>query len=95
MLGPLELRTSRVTGGPLAAVRLGPPKQRAVLALLAMHADRVVPTDLIVDAVWGDTPPANPLGTLQVYVSHVRRLLDPVRTGGPPTVLVSAAHGTA
>jgi len=50
VLGPLELRTSRVTGGPLAAVRLGPPKQRAVLALLAMHADRVVPTDLIIDA---------------------------------------------
>jgi len=50
VLGPLELRTSRVTGGPLAAVRLGPPKQRAVLALLAMHADRVVPTDLIVEA---------------------------------------------
>jgi DNA-binding SARP family transcriptional activator len=79
----------------LAAVRLGPPKQRAVLALLAMHADRVVPTDLIVDALWGDTPPANPLGSLQVYVSHLRRLLDPVRTGRPPTVLVSAAHGTA
>ena len=93
VLGPLELRTSPGEGEPLIAVSLGPPKQRAVLALLAMHADRVVPADTIVDALWADAPTANPLGNLQVYVSHLRRLLEPQRAGRPPAVLVSAADG--
>ena len=65
-----------------------------MLALLAMHADRVAPTDLIVEAR-GATLPRQPAGKPQVYVSHLGQLLDPVRTGRPPTVLVSAAHGTA
>ena len=35
-------------------VDLGPHKQRALLALLLIHVDRVVPTDRILDALWGD-----------------------------------------
>ena len=85
MLGPLQLE---VDG---ALVPLGPPKQRAVLALLAMHADRVVPVDTIIESIWDGAPPANAVGNLQAYVSNLRRLLEPDRRR--PSVLVSAAQG--
>ncbi|MBP2707801.1 AAA family ATPase [Microbispora sp. RL4-1S] len=86
VLGPMEL----VVAGQ--AVPAGPPKQRALLALLAMHADRVLPTDLLADRLWSGNPPTR--GSLHVYVSNLRRLLEPDRRpGATPTVLVSAADG--
>jgi DNA-binding SARP family transcriptional activator len=76
------------------AVPAGPPKQRALLALLAMHADRVLPADLLADRLWSGNPPASAQGSLQVYVSNLRRRLEPDRRpGATPTVLVSAADG--
>ena len=67
--------------GPLEAVRdgrpvdLGSPKQRAVLASLVLETGRVVPTERLVDQVWGDDPPGNVAASLQAYVSNLRRLL--------------------
>ncbi|HEX4820430.1 MAG TPA: BREX system ATP-binding domain-containing protein, partial [Acidimicrobiales bacterium] len=59
--------------GPL---ELGPPKQRAVLAVLLVEAGRVVATDRIVELLWGeDAPKART--SLQAYISHLRRILDP------------------
>ncbi|MEV7968715.1 BTAD domain-containing putative transcriptional regulator [Sphaerisporangium sp. NPDC088356] len=76
------------------AIPAGPPKQRALLALLAMHADRVLPADLLVDRLWSGNPPASAQGSMQVYVSNLRRRLEPDRRPGTtPTVLVSAADG--
>ncbi|GIH42330.1 hypothetical protein Mco01_53300 [Microbispora corallina] len=76
------------------AVPAGPPKQRALLALLAMHADRVLPADLLADRLWSGNPPASAQGSLQVYVSNLRRRLEPDRRPGTtPAVLVSAADG--
>ncbi|WP_214105231.1 BTAD domain-containing putative transcriptional regulator [Acrocarpospora catenulata] len=86
VLGPLEL----VVAGQVVPV--GPPKQRALLALLAMHADRVLPADLLADRLWSGDPPAR--GSLHVYVSNLRRRLEPDRRqGASPTVLVRAAGG--
>ena len=48
ILGPLEARAGDQT------VDLGAHKQRALLALLLIHVDRVVPTDRILDALGGD-----------------------------------------
>ena len=48
ILGPLEVCAD---GAP---VDLGPPKQRALLALLLLDVDRVVPTDRILEQLWGD-----------------------------------------
>ncbi|MEV4460477.1 BTAD domain-containing putative transcriptional regulator [Microbispora sp. NPDC049633] len=88
VLGPMEL----VVAGQ--AVPAGPPKQRALLALLTMHADRVLPVDLLADRLWSGNPPASAQGSLQVYVSNLRRRLEPDRRpGATPTVLVSAADG--
>ena len=86
--------------GPIAvqvldqAVDIGGPKQRALLAILTLHADRAVSTDLLVDALWPDAAPAGAAGTLQTYVAGLRRVLEPARTArGPATVLVTAPPG--
>ena len=70
VLGPLEVSEA----GNL--FRLGGPKQRAVLAMLLLHANEVVSADRLVEAVWGEKPPANARQTLQVYVANLRRLLN-------------------
>ena len=69
LLGPLEASE----GG--RDVRLGPPRQRIVLAMLALAAPDVVSTDRLVDGLWGEDTPNNPLGALQVYIHGVRKSL--------------------
>src|SRR4051794_8711759 len=73
LLGPLE---AVVDGVPVV---LGPPQQRAVLALLLLNANEVVSRDRIVDELWGERPPTTAAKLVQVYVSALRKLLDPDR----------------
>ena len=73
LLGPLEI----VIGGN--PVHLGAAKPRALLALLLLQRNQVVPTDRLVDELWGDEPPARATKTLQVYVSQLRKALGPDR----------------
>ena len=78
--------------GPLAVwmegheVPLGAPKQRALLALLLLRANQVVPTARLIDELWGERPPARAVKTVQVYVSQLRKLLGEgvieTRSGG-------------
>src|SRR5262249_32827151 len=58
---------------------LGGPKQRAVLAMLLLEPNRVVSTDRLVDGLWDDEPPLRAAATLQVYVSNLRKVLEPGR----------------
>ncbi|HVV12745.1 AfsR/SARP family transcriptional regulator [Amycolatopsis sp.] len=69
LLGPVEL------SGPGGPVRLGGPKQRAVLAALLLNANRVVPDQQLISLVWGGDPPASVRGQVQVYVSELRKLI--------------------
>ncbi|HYG93206.1 MAG TPA: BTAD domain-containing putative transcriptional regulator [Nocardioides sp.] len=69
VLGPFEVRIGE------RPVDLGSPKQRAVLGVLAALAPAAVPTQRLVDELWGDAGPANPLRSLQVYVSGLRAAL--------------------
>src|SRR3954447_24540592 len=78
LLGPVAVDDGEV---PLD---LGPPKQRALLALLALHADTVVPLDTLVDRLWNGAPPGRAEAGLQIYVSHLRSLLEPGRRRGDP-----------
>ncbi len=88
ILGPVEVRS----GDEL--LDLGGPKQRAVLAVLVLRVGRVVTVDRLVDELWGDEPPARALGTLQAYVSNLRRVLEPGRAPRTPaTVLASRPPG--
>jgi DNA-binding SARP family transcriptional activator len=85
--------------GPIAAERdgdmvsLGGPRQRAVLARLALVAGQVVTVDRLVDDVWAGDPPATAVNTLQSYVSLLRRALGDarlLRREGPGYVLTAA-----
>ncbi len=88
VLGAVEVRRD---GHP---VELGGPQQRAVIAHLALDAGRVVSVERLIDRLWGDDPPRTPLGTLQSYVSRLRRAMEPTReAGAAPQVLVSEAPG--
>lgn len=90
VLGALEVRHD---GRP---VELGALKQRALVAVLAMARGWPVSVDAIVDVLWGDDPPPGVSGTLQSYVSQLRRVLEPDRAPrAPATVLVTAAPGYA
>ncbi|MGW7410363.1 BTAD domain-containing putative transcriptional regulator [Streptomyces sp. NPDC054833] len=54
---------------------LGPPRRRTLLALLLIRLGRVVPTELLVEELWGDRAPRHAVATLQSHVSHLRRAL--------------------
>ncbi|MEO7070021.1 MAG: BTAD domain-containing putative transcriptional regulator, partial [Nostocoides sp.] len=88
VLGPLE-----VTGpdGPMA---LGGPRQRAVLAMLVIHAGQEVPTSRLIDGVWAEAPPPTAERTLHAYVARLRGLLEPDRAAGAtPTLLTRTTLG--
>src|SRR2546430_3189113 len=69
ILGPLEaLRDGK-------RVALGGPKQRTVLALLLLEANRLVSADEIVDRLWPTKPPGEPRTALQGYISNLRKAL--------------------
>jgi DNA-binding SARP family transcriptional activator len=60
-------------------VHLGPPKQRALLAWLLLHANRVVSRDRLIDALWGERPPETAVSALQGYVAGLRKALGAER----------------
>ena len=73
-------------------IDLGGQKQRAVLAILAMHAGRVVSIDTLVDQLWGEQPPKTAVTSLQNFISQLRKALgvDAVVTK-PPGYLLDVA----
>lgn len=75
LLGPVT-----VTVGGLP-VPVGGPGVRALLALLALNANRVVTQDEIVDALWGHDPPATARTIVHGHVSHLRRSLTAAQMG--------------
>jgi DNA-binding SARP family transcriptional activator len=70
ILGPLEVLHAG------ASLPLGGAKQRAVFAMLALHANRVLPMDTLIDGLWAEAAPADPANVIQVYVSRFRKLLS-------------------
>ncbi len=55
---------------------LGRGRQRALLGMLLLRANEVIAQDVLVDALWGESPPPTALTALHGYVSRLRRLLD-------------------
>src|SRR5882757_10592326 len=79
-----------------ARVEVGGPKQRAVLTALLVRAGRVVSLDQLIDDLWPGVPPARAAATVQVFVSNLRRALEPDRPrGAPPRLLVTCSPGYA
>ena len=85
VLGPLEvLDDGRV-------IDLGAPRQRALFAVLLLHANEVVSTDRVAEALWPDGSPKTAAKVIQVYVSALRKALgssrDALETRGPGYML--------
>src|ERR687887_2553119 len=73
VLGPLEvLEDGR-------QIEIGGAKQRALLAILLLHANEVVSTDRLIDALWEEAPPETAQKALQVYISQLRKTLGKER----------------
>src|SRR5215213_1596143 len=70
LLGPIEARFGDRT------VVLGARKQRAVLAMLGLEANRTVSADRLAEGLWGEEPPSSAPKMVQLYVSHLRRTLE-------------------
>ena len=83
LLGPLEIRAGEDWRG------IGAPKWRSVLAALLINAGQIVPADVLINEVWGDTPPAKAGNLISIYVLRLRRLLG----DGDSTLLVTRAPG--
>ncbi len=77
-------------------IDLGGPRQRSVLARLLVARGRVLPAETLVEDVWPLDTPVSGQATLQVYVSNLRRALEPDRKRrAPATLLLSVAPGYA
>jgi predicted ATPase/DNA-binding SARP family transcriptional activator len=85
LLGPLEVRREDET------LALGGAKQRALLAILLLHANRVVARERLAELLWSEDPPPTAEHVIEVYVSQLRRVLEP--DGAPYTVLVRKPSG--
>ena len=84
ILGPLEV--SDETGH----VALGGPKQRGLLAILVLEAGRVVPTDRLIDLLWGEEAPKTATASLQNPIGRLRKALgSDVLETRPPGYLLS------
>jgi ABC-type transport system substrate-binding protein/DNA-binding SARP family transcriptional activator len=56
-------------------IALGGTKQRATLAMLALHVNEPVSSDRLIEALWGEEAPASAQKMVQLYVSQLRKLL--------------------
>jgi DNA-binding SARP family transcriptional activator/WD40 repeat protein len=85
VLGPLEVR-----GADSAPVTVSGPLRRQVLAALLCRPDTAVPATLLIEDVWGATPPRSAAVTLR---SHLTRLRDDLGRGDAADVLFTDATG--
>src|SRR5258708_26806954 len=73
--GPLEVSANS------RAIDIGGLKQRALLAILLLRANQPVSRDVLVHQLWGDGPPAGAQHSLEVYISRLRKTLEPAAGG--------------
>jgi DNA-binding SARP family transcriptional activator len=69
ILGPLEVVDQDIS------LRLGGAQERALLALLVLHANEIVSVDRIVEEVWGSAPPTSAAKIVQIHISQLRKAL--------------------
>lgn len=62
-------------------------KVEALLTVLLIRADQVVPIDRLMTEIWGDTPPRRATAGLHVYISQIRKFLNGLRQGSESPVL--------
>jgi DNA-binding SARP family transcriptional activator len=88
VLGPLEVRREDRT------IDIGSAMVRTLLARLLLDAGRVVSVARLIDDLWDGAPPPSAHATLQSYVSHLRRALEPGRAArDAASVVITRAPG--
>ena len=88
ILGPLQVLRCGV------GVNLGGPRQRVVLARLLVDPGHSVPLGVLAEAIWSGAVPRGYVSTVQTYVFHLRRSLEPARPRrAPASVLVGDSGG--
>ena len=75
LLGPVEIV------GAEGSIAVGGPKERALLAFLALRVNETVSEATLIDALWAEDPPRTAVRTLQAYLSRLRRGLQEVAEG--------------
>jgi DNA-binding SARP family transcriptional activator len=80
ILGPLEVEQNG------NALRLGGKQRQSLLAVLLLHANEPVPSEQLIDELWGDAPPDTAAKIIQNNVSQLRKLLR-------PEVLITSGRG--
>jgi DNA-binding SARP family transcriptional activator len=88
ILGPLEVLSRN------CRIEVSSAKERLLLAVLVLHVGEVVSFDRLIEVLWGAEPPATAANTLQTYVSHLRRTLEPDRAPrAKDGLLCTRGHG--
>jgi ABC-type transport system substrate-binding protein/DNA-binding SARP family transcriptional activator/streptogramin lyase len=86
LLGPLEVTVDGT------AVDLGGLKQRALLAVLLLHANQPVQRDVLIDRLWGEHPPASAEHAVNVYIWRLRKALQAAAPGAEGVVTRQGAY---
>ncbi|MFI5495982.1 BTAD domain-containing putative transcriptional regulator [Actinoplanes sp. NPDC051859] len=86
------LGSMQVHRGPVP-IDLGPAKQRAVLAALALHVGHPVSIDCLLTLVWGAAQPVSARQLVHTYVARLRRLLEPDLPPRARTNIISSGPG--
>ncbi|QMU78130.1 AfsR/SARP family transcriptional regulator [Streptacidiphilus sp. PB12-B1b] len=95
VLGPCRVTQAGISVVPTAI------KPRKLLALLALHPDRVVSVAALIEELWGGHPPRSVQTTLQTYILQIRNMINAALAGssqeglpwGAKSVLVTKAGG--
>ena len=88
ILGPLEALDRGRDAAPAGS------KQRALLALLLVHANEALSSERLVHELWGERPPPSAAKTLQVHISRLRKALAAADGDGADAVVITTReHG--
>lgn len=88
VLGPFQVLHNNRDCTPSAS------KSRQVLAMLLLRANQVVPTDALIEELWGEHPPRSAVNTAQTYIYQLRRMLQRLSAGTDDGVtIVTSAPG--
>jgi len=79
LLGPLRVRRGEEL---LSFTSLS---QQVMLAVVALHANRPIGRDQLIDSIWGDAPPTYAVNLVQKRMSELRHILEPERPAGKPS----------
>ena len=88
ILGPLDVRI----GGTPVQIRRG--ISRTMLIALALHVGETLNADALMELLWGESQPQNPVNALQVQMSHLRKVLEHA-TGDARSLIITRAGGYA